>query len=62
MGSVKTISTTASDETAEAIAKGSTNVAHFKGALIWAKQHQNSMVLSRSSDHQHMKFVSFHKN
>lgn len=59
LGSLRTISTTASDETAEAIAKGEKNVAHFRGVLVWAKQHQSSMVLSGDSDHLHMKAVLY---
>jgi len=57
LGSLRTISTTASDETAEAIAKGDKNVAHLKGVLIWAKQHQISMVLSSENNHNHLKHV-----
>lgn len=57
LGSLRTISTNASDETAEAIARGDKNVAHFRSVLVWAKMHQTSAVLSSESDHMHMKMV-----
>ena len=57
MHSVKTGTTEASDETAEALARGDKNVAHYRGILVWAKEHQVSMVLSSEDDHTTMKTV-----
>uniref|UniRef100_A0A915L9N2 guanylate cyclase n=1 Tax=Romanomermis culicivorax TaxID=13658 RepID=A0A915L9N2_ROMCU len=55
LGSLRTISTVASDETNEAMAKGDKNVAHHKGILVTVKNHEVSAVLSNESDQKHLK-------
>lgn len=37
---------------------GYVNIAHYRGVLVWTKEHGGSMVFSSHEDHEHMKTVS----
>ena len=56
-GSLRTISTAASEETAEALLRGDKQAAHYRGVLVWAKTHKASLVISGETDHKDMKIV-----
>jgi len=47
-----------SEDTAEAMMKGNEFIAYYKGALVWQKVHNASVVLSSEKDHMAMKIVS----
>jgi len=47
-----------SEDTAEAMMKGSEFIAYYKGALVWQKVHNASVVMSSEKDHMCMKIVS----
>uniref|UniRef100_A0A915K2R0 Uncharacterized protein n=1 Tax=Romanomermis culicivorax TaxID=13658 RepID=A0A915K2R0_ROMCU len=56
--SFQSVSTTMSEDTAEAMLKGNECIAYYKGTLVWQRVHNASVVMSSEKDHVQMKTVT----